>query len=165
MKYTKLKICTTLLLGAGLTGIQAQTSINTGGGNASGSGGSASYSVGQIVYKTHTGISGSVSQDIQQPYEISVVTELEEARDIILSATAYPNPASDYLTLELAASALLSIQSMTYQLYDIQGKLLQSEQITGKQTRIIMSHLVPATYFICVTNRNQPIKEFKIVKR
>ncbi len=73
MKYKNLKLSAILLLGLGLTGLQAQTSVNATGGNASGSGGSASYSVGQVVYTTHTGTNGSVAQGVQQPFEISVV--------------------------------------------------------------------------------------------
>lgn len=87
MKYKRLKFCAVLLLGLGLAGLQAQTSVNVTGGNASGSGGSASYSVGQFVYQTHTGTSGSVSEGVQQPYEISVVTGLEEAKGINLSVS------------------------------------------------------------------------------
>lgn len=49
------KIDTVLLLGLGLTGLQAQTSANATGGDASGGGGSASYSIGQVVYTTNTG--------------------------------------------------------------------------------------------------------------
>ncbi|MCK9290408.1 MAG: hypothetical protein WCR58_02960 [Bacteroidales bacterium] len=43
------------MLGLGLTGLQAQESGNAMGGNACGSGGSASYSVGQVVNITSTG--------------------------------------------------------------------------------------------------------------
>jgi len=46
MKYKKLKLSAVLLLGLGLTGLQAQQSINAAGGNATGSGGMVSYSVG-----------------------------------------------------------------------------------------------------------------------
>jgi hypothetical protein len=35
----------------GLTGVQAQTSVNAIGGNAWGSGGSANYSIGQVFYQ------------------------------------------------------------------------------------------------------------------
>jgi hypothetical protein len=169
MKYKKLKFSAVLLLGLGLTGLQAQTSVNATGGNASGSGGSASYSVGQVVYTTHTGTNGSVAEGVQQPFEISVVTGLEEAKGINLSVTAYPNPTTDYLTLSIDASTTLSIQSMSYQLYDMTGKLLQNEKITGNQTSIVMSNLVPATYFVRVvkTSRDlslQEIKTFKIIK-
>ena len=164
MKYKKLKFSALLLLGLGLTGLQAQESVNATGGNASGSGGTVSYSVGQVVYTTNIGTNGSVAQGVQQPYEISVVTGLEEAKGINLTVSAYPNPTTDYLTLEVDASTTLSIQSMAYQLYDMQGKLLQSEKITSNQTSIVMSNLVPATYFVKVTESNKEVKTFKIIK-
>jgi len=161
MRHKRLKLSAVLLLGLGLTGLQAQTSVNATGTNASGSGGTVSYSVGQVVYTTNTGASGSVAQGVQQPFEISVVTGLEEAKGINLSVTAYPNPTTDYLTLSISE---FEISNLTYQLYDISGKLLQSEKITGNQTNIVMSNLVPANYFVKVIAGNQLIKEFKIIK-
>ena len=124
MRHKKLKLSALFLLGLGITGLQAQTSINATGGNASGSGGSVSYSVGQVVYTNNTGTNGSVAQGVQQPYEISVVTAIEEAKGINLSVTAYPNPTTDYLTLSISA---FDISNVSYQLYDMNGKLLQSE--------------------------------------
>ena len=165
MRQKRLKLSAVLLLGLGLTGLQAQESVNATGGNASGSGGSASYSVGQVVYTTNTGTNGSVAQGVQQPYEISVVTAIEEAKGINLSVSAYPNPTTDYLTLEVDASTTLSIQSMTYQLFDMQGKLLQSKKITGNQTSIVMGNLVPAIYFVKVIQNKKKKKIFKVVKR
>ena len=161
MRHKRLKLSAVLLLGLGLTGLQAQTSVNATGTNASGSGGTVSYSVGQVVYTTNTGTSGSVAQGVQQPFEISVVTGIEEAKGINLSVSAYPNPTTDYLTLSISE---FEISNLTYQLYDISGKLLQSEKITGNQTNIVMSNLVPANYFVKVIAGNQLIKEFKIIK-
>jgi hypothetical protein len=84
-----------LFLGFSITGLHAQESVNTAGGNASGSGGSVSYSVGQIVYTTNTGDNGTVAQGVQQAYEISAVTGIEEANNISLIVSAYPNPTTD----------------------------------------------------------------------
>jgi len=162
MRHKKLKLSAVLLLGLGLTGLQAQTSINATGGNASGSGGSSSYSVGQVAYQTHTGTNGSVAQGVQQPFEISVVTAIEEAKGINLSVSAYPNPTTDYLTLEVKEYELSNLH---FQLYDMSGKLLQNEKITGNQTSIVMSNLVPATYFVKVTESNKEVKTFKIIKK
>ena len=149
------------MLGLGLTGLQAQTSVNATDGDVSGSGGSVSYSVGQVVYTTHTGTSGSVAEGVQQPYEISVVTGLEEAQSINLSVTAYPNPTTDYLTLRIDE---FEISNLSFQLYDMNGKLLQNEKITGNQTSIVMSNLLPATYFVKVIQGNKEVKTFKIIK-
>ena len=162
MRHKGLKLSAVLLLGLGLTGLQAQESVNATGGNASGSGGSASYSVGQVVYTTTTGTTGSVAQGVQQPYEISVVTGIEDAKGINLSVTAYPNPTTDYLTLRIDE---FEISNLSFQLYDMSGKLLQSEKLTGSQTSIVMSNLVPATYFVRVINEKQSVKEFKIIKQ
>jgi len=161
MRHKRLKLSAVLLLGLGLTGLQAQTSVNATDGDVSGSGGSVSYSVGQVVYTTHTGTSGSVAEGVQQPYEISVVTGLEEAKGIKLSVTAYPNPTTDYLTLEVKDVELLNLH---FQLYDMNGKLLQNEKITGNQTSIVMSNLVVATYFVKIIQGNKEIKTFKIIK-
>jgi len=161
MKYKKLKFSALLLLGLGLTGLQAQESVNATGGNASGSGGTVAYSVGQVVYTTNTGANGSVAQGVQQPFEISVVLAIEEAQGINLSVSAYPNPTTDYLTLEVNE---FELSNLNFQLYDISGKLLQNEKITGNQTSIVMSNLVPATYFVKVIQDNKEVKTFKIIK-
>jgi len=147
--------------GISSTGLQAQESVNATGGNASGSGGSASYSVGQVVYTSNTVTNGSVAQGVQQPYEISVVTRIEEAKGINLSVSAYPNPTTDYLTLEVKD---FELSNLHFQLYDMNGKLLQSEKIIGNQTSIVMSNLVPANYFVKVIQGNKEVKTFKIIK-
>jgi hypothetical protein len=169
MKCRKLILSTVLLFGLGLTGLYAQESTTTAGGEASGSGGSASYAVGQIVYTVNTGTTGSVVQGVQQPFEISVVTGLEEAIGINLIVSAFPNPATDYLLLKVDASTTLSIQSMSYQLFDMQGKLIESKNLEGIQTTIFMSNLVPATYFLKIVQTlpetsQQEIKTIKIIK-
>ncbi|WP_346854133.1 T9SS type A sorting domain-containing protein [uncultured Draconibacterium sp.] len=161
MRYKRLKLSAVLLLGLGLTALQAQESINPTGGNASGSGGSISYSIGQVAYQTHTGTNGSVAEGVQQPFEISVLTGIEEAKGINFSVTAYPNPTTDYLTLEVKD---FDVSNLLYQLYDTNGRLLQNQKITGKQTSIVMSNFVPATYFVKVTEGNKEVKTFKIIK-
>ena len=164
MKHKRLKLYVVLLFGLGLTGLQAQENVNATGGNASGSGGSASYTVGQVVYTTNTGTDGSVAHGVQQPFEISVVVGVEEANGIKLLVSAYPNPTTDFLQIKVDASTTLSIQSLTYQLFDMNGKLLQTKKLTGTETRIDMSSYVPSTYFVRVIKGNQSIKEFKIIK-
>jgi hypothetical protein len=161
MLHKRFKLCAILLLGLGLTGLQAQERVNATGGNASGSGGSASYSVGQVVYTTNTGTSGSVAQGVQQAYEISVVSGLEQAKGINLSFTAYPNPAIDYLTLSINE---FDVSNLSYQLYDMHGILLQNERISGNKTIIVLSNLVPANYFVKLSQGKQEVKTFKIIK-
>jgi hypothetical protein len=145
----------------GLATLQAQTTIATSGGNATGTGGSVSYTIGQVFYQTHTSTGGSVAEGVQQPWEISVVTSVEEANGINLTVAAYPNPASDYLKLEIND---FNFTDLSFQLFDIQGRVLQISKITDQTTTILMDNLVPAVYFVRVIQGNREVKTFKIVK-
>jgi len=149
------------MLALGLSGSQAQEGVSATGGSASGSGGTVSYTVGQAVCKTHAGTAGTVAEGVQQPYEVSVVTGIEEGEGIHLSVLAYPNPTRDYLQLKVEREALTD---PSYQLYDLQGRLLQSERIEGDQATIGMRELVPATYFVKVLQGGRVVKTFKIIK-
>ncbi len=161
MRHKRLKLSAILLLGLGLTGLQAQESVNSTGGNAVSSSGSVSYSVGQDSYHSPVGINGSVAEGVQQPYEISVITEIEEAKGITLSISVYPNPATNYLSLEIKD---IEITDLRFQLFDMQGKLLHNEKIVGNQTTIAMNKYAPATYFIKVFQDNTEVKTFKVIK-
>jgi hypothetical protein len=158
MKHKKVKL-SVLLLGLGLTA-QAQEAITTTGGNASSSEGSISYSVGQIVYKTNSGSTGSVAQGVQQPYEISILLGIED-NSINLKLTAYPNPTSNFLTLNASNSKL---STLNFELYDISGKLIESRKIISSSETIAMENLPNATYFLKVNNNNNEVKIFKIIK-
>ena len=162
MQQKKLKLCTAFLFIIGLTGLKAQSSIPASGGNASGSGGSVSYTIGQVVYSKNTGTNGSSAQGVQQPYEISVITGIDDALGIMLEMVVYPNPATDFLKLKLGDYEIVNLR---YQLYDINGSLLLNAMIEGQETDISMQTLKPSTYFLKVTQGNREVKTFKIIKK
>jgi hypothetical protein len=161
MRHKIVKLSAALFIGIGLTGLQAQNTIPASGGNASGSGGSVNYTVGQVVYTTNTGTNGSTAQGVQQPYEISIVTGIEKNQDISLEFSVYPNPATDFMKLKIEN---YEVQNLRFQLYDINGSLLQNNKVEGNETSIVMSNCMPATYFLKVTDKNKVIKTFKIIK-
>jgi len=159
MKQRKTLLSLAFLL-LGLGGLNAQENVSTTGGDASGSGGSSSYSVGQVVYTANTGTNGSVAQGVQQAYEIyaSVGIELTE---INLELVAYPNPTINSLTLTIGN---YNNEKLSYQLYDIQGKLLDSEQVISDETSIDMLDLPTSTYLLNILDNNSLIKTFRIIK-
>lgn len=165
MQHKKLKLSAVFLIIVGLSGLQAQEAIPATGGNASGSGGTASYTVGQVVYTTNTGTTGSVAQGVQQPYEISVVSGIEQAKGINLECTAYPNPTTDFFTLRVEN---YDNENLSYQLFDISGNLLENKKLTINETIITMANRVAAIYFLKViqtkNTSSQEIKTFKIIK-
>jgi len=157
MKLTRL--CLIVILITFTFSIKAQDNINSSGADITSDEGSISYSIGQTVYNTNTGTNGSISEGVQQPYEISVVSGIEE-KDITLSVSAYPNPTTDYLTLEL-----IEFENTNFQLININGKILQNEPIRNSYTRINMSNLINGLYFVKVIQNEIEIKVFKIIKK
>jgi len=126
MTLKKTIICTLFLSSLCIAILPAQPTIPASGGNATGTGGTVSYTIGQVVYTTYTGTNGTVSQGVQQPYEISIVTGIEEAIGISLEIMAYPNPATDFIILIIKN---YEVKNLSYQFYDINGSLLQDSKL------------------------------------
>lgn len=129
------------------------------GGDAIGSGGSAAYSVGQVLYNTDYGTNGSIIQGVQQPYEISVVLE-NNITGIDLSISLYPNPTSNFLILSIDKL----LPGTFYQLLDIKGNLIKKDKISETQTSIQVSEILPSTYFLSIGLEGKTIKTFRFIK-
>ena len=161
MKPQHLKYATWVLIGLFGSDVLAQQSISTAGGSASGSGGSVNYSIGQVFNNTISGSNGSIATGVQQPFEISVVTGIEEAEDITLQYAVFPNPAFDYLKLFVENSAN---KKLIYRLYDFHGKLLQTIKPIENLTYINVVKLLPGIYLLRIFDNDIEIKAFKIIK-
>ena len=138
--------------------LSAQENTVASGGKAMGSGGTVSYSVGQVVYTTNAGTNGSLSQGVQQPYVVSTTIGLNET-SIQLELAVYPNPTTNNLTLTTDDS-----ESLSYQLFNIQGAEISSKTLNSKTSNISLEGHPPATYFLKVIKNNKVIKAFKIIK-
>jgi len=167
----KIKALFTILILGLFFNLQAQEVIPSSGGEATGSGGSASYTVGQVVYKTNAGTNNnSIAEGVQQPFEISEVTGIEEAKDIDLVCKAYPNPVIETLQLEIGGSVMPNSQNLNYKLIDINGKILENKNIETlnresiTRASITMKQFAQGIYFLKVYNNQKIIKIFKIVK-
>ena len=160
MKKTNIYFPALILLGLTLTEVKAQSSLNASGGNATGIGGSASYSVGQLAYTVATGAGGSATAGVQQPIELFTSSH-EELESIKLSLSVYPNPASAIVNLQVTD---LKWNELSYQLFDLSGKLLADQKITGETSSISIENQPAGSYFLKVRQGNTEIKSFKILK-
>lgn len=154
------KIIQLLFILIGSLQLYAQEAVATSGGNAIGSTGSVSYTVGQVAYTTPTGSTGSVAQGVQQPFEIFTLTGAEFT-NITVNAVAYPNPAHSTLTIAITN---YSLEFMKYQLIDIMGRTIMENSINSTETILNMESLPMATYFLKLVDNNKEIKTFKIIK-
>ena len=152
-------ILSCFLLGWGTTHVFAQQGFVAAGGDGTGTGGSMSYSIGQVDYVSASSSSHYIIQGLQQPREISNVG-INEAK-VELTASVYPNPMKENLTLKMEVG---DMKNLYYQLYDEQGRLLMSNRIVNEQTTLNISYLSSSHYFLKVFNDNQELKTFKITK-
>jgi len=160
MRDKKLNLIIMLLLAGCLTGVSAQEAVLVAGGNAAGSGGKVSYSVGQIAYTSQAGSNGSVSQGVQQSYEITNVG-IENA-NINLEMSAFPNPTDDNLILTIND---IEFSNVKFKLVDATGKFLLEKKITDNQTTIDLSNYSSGIYFLNIQKGKSEIKSFKIIKK
>lgn len=163
MNKTRTFILYCCLICCGINKVTAQKGIVVTGGNASGTGGSVSYSVGQVAYTTIKDTTGTASAGVQQPFEIYVVTGIKETGIKLFSpsATVYPNPASEFITLKLEN---YKAENISYQLCDVQGKILTTKKADGNETKLSVAELTTAIYFFKVFDSNKQVKIFKIIK-
>ena len=155
------KIIFTLLLGFQIADFAvAQQSINAAGAEANGSGGSVSFSVGQVAYTAPSSSTGSLNEGVQQGYAVNPLGMDKTGSKMIFSV--FPNPAQDVLSLEIKGDQL---EGYTYEFVDAVGQLLKHGQITSQNTLINMKHLPAASYYVYVLNSNQEnVQSFPIIK-
>ena len=103
-------------------------------------------------------LSGDSSRFYYHPVSSGIPETIDE------QLTVYPNPVKDYLILKIDAASSLTGEMMSYSLFDLSGKLLESRKLEGNVTRISMRRLPPATYVIKISDGNKARKEFKIIK-
>lgn len=146
-----------------VTASQAQEATPATGGEASGIGGTVSYSVGQVVNATKSGVNGSVAEGVQQPFEISEVIYPDQPEETLL-CTVFPNPTTGYITLKVNDSRGIDLSSLNFQLFNLDGKRIDSRKLEEYETKIDMSYLKPKTYLLKVLDGHKALKTFKIIK-
>lgn len=156
----KTKFLFLALLSICFTGLQAQEAVVASGGDAVGPGSSsATYTVGEAVYTDVSDTGGESSQGVQQPYDILI--GISENEYISLTMSVYPNPTVTSVTLQIDE---LSLDDLRYQLYDITGKIIATVDLTSTVTEIPMGSLAAGTYYLSVSDSEQSLETFPIIK-
>lgn len=141
--------------------LSSSTSLNTSGGEAAGFGGSASFSIGQVVYSTNFTSDYTVSEGVQQPVLTEYFPEKPAEEKLPITFQAYPNPMTDYLILEVKN---LEDRKLDYELLDLHGRLLHRNPLQGSKTKITPRNLQSAVYLLRISENGKPIRTFKILK-
>jgi len=143
-----------------LIGINAQTAVVSSGLTVSSSGGSTSYSIGQILYKNNSTSNYILQEGVQQTYEIMPVglTPIEVENKIAV----FPNPFADVIIIKLNDYKLNNDSS--YSLFDANGKLINDGEIKQQLTAIPLIDILPGIYFVKVQLSKNEVITKKIIK-
>jgi len=123
-----------------------------------------SYSVGQVFY-TYIGSQSvyNVAQGIQHQETIKKI-DLVENIEAKAEAFVFPNPATDFVNITIKGMELKAGQQ-SYQLYDLQGRLIKQNTINDIQSQISLNHLSPSIYILSINANNKVLKTVKIIKQ
>ncbi len=160
-KIRFLSVGTFLCLLLCFSSVKAQLAIPCTGGIANGTGGSATFSIGQVNYITNLGANGTVCQGVQHAFEIFVVSGFEDVNYSNIQLLVYPNPTNDYLKLQVNAS---NVKCRVYQVLDSNGKLISAKLIENSETIIDLVNCASAIYYINIIEEEKILKTFKVIK-
>ncbi len=161
MNLTKSKLLPIFLLGLGIQA-HAQQSAVASGGNSAGSSGSASYSVGQVFYTSHSGPNASTSHGVQQAIEVSEDLSMEHFNPKNLQIVVYPNPSTSFVNLEIKD---FGSENLSYELYDLNGRSIDAKNVVNNLTKIDLDRLPSTIYFLSIKQEGKQIKNFKLIKK
>jgi hypothetical protein len=151
-----------LMMLIGAWSAQAQQAVLASSNDAVGTTGSISYSVGQVAYLLTTSADGFIIEGVQQPFEYQFHIGINEINGVSLKCSLYPNPAGSYSMLKIEGNDL---KNLRYQLYNMNGFLLQNIPVEVRETRINTEDLAPASYSLTVSNNDRIFQSFILIRK
>lgn len=154
----KRKLLCVMLASTFCLGVSAQPLdlVAASGASFKNNSGYISFSIGELFTATLTSPSALLTQGFQQ-------TRLRKGVSVVgtsaINMSVYPNPVQDLLILHVEKP-----EGFDFLLYDSRGGLLLSGNVRDMRTEIDLSALVPAIYILRVTNYNEEVRLFQIVK-
>lgn len=145
-------IAATILLSCTVT---AQQNTVTTGGDASGTNGSVSYTIGQIDYVYVENGSNSANAGVQQPYEFFIVG----LNDLNYITALYPNPTYDELNLKIE-----NPENMTFRIFDASGRLILEKASLTSENIISVTSWAKGNYNLQLFSNGETVETVKIIK-
>ena len=136
----------------------AQNAISSTGGHFKTTGGSTSFTVGQVAYVLKKGNGSYLNEGVQQVYtkKTTPVEELVYLKEVQL----YPNPTHETMTLILSSKEDVQVR---YTIMDYLGKEIKNGIILSEKSEISLRDLPSGNYFISLKSKKEN-RIFKMVK-
>jgi hypothetical protein len=138
--------------------VLAQERPVASGGEASGTGGTVSYTIGLPDYLTYSANNGTLSQGLQQAYELLSLNVAEWNKDF--KVAIYPNPVIDYLVIEIPETD----PELSYHIISSEGKVVKNGRLSDIKTTVDLNAFVSEGYFIEIRKNNLPVRQYQFIK-
>jgi hypothetical protein len=135
-----------------------QNALSAAGGHFKTSGGSTSFTVGQVAYVLKNGTGSYLNEGIQQVYtkKTTPIEELVYLKEVQL----YPNPTQETMTLILSSKEDVQVR---FTIMDYLGKEIRNGNILSEKSEISLRDLPAGNYFISLKSKKEN-RIFKMVK-
>lgn len=136
----------------------AQNAISSTGGHFKTTGGSTSFTVGQVAYVLKKGTGSYLNEGVQQVYtkKTTPIEELVYLKEVQL----YPNPTHETFTLIMSTKEDIQV---IYTIMDYLGKEIRNGNILSEKSEISLRDLPSGNYFISLKSKKEN-RIFKVVK-
>lgn len=137
--------------------LYAQEVISTQGDSYDNGVNTIDFTIGETVIETVSDGSNDVTQGFHQTN--LTITNIEDL-DVNFLVNIYPNPTSDFVNLTVEKYG-----GITYQIYDMGGRLVEEAILTSSTTNVNVSDYSKGTYMLTLTQPDKKkIKTYKIIK-
>jgi len=147
-----------VLLFYGIFQTAAQEVISSGGDYYNNGTVSLSWTLGEPVTETITDGTNILTQGFQQS-KLSA-TEIFNINSDNFNISLFPNPTQNFINLKTS-----DFENLSYNISDINGKLLKEGKLISESTEISVKKLPAAVYFFTIFDNKQIIKIFQVVKQ
>lgn len=117
-----------------------------------------SVTIGEPVTETAIGTTNQLTQGFHQT-NVLITSITNYSSDLELQL--FPNPSANYITIRMPKL----IEELNYSILDLKGKIIVDGQLISKETRLNVKNYPVGVYFITITNKQQQLKSYKLVKQ
>lgn len=165
------KLIFTVGLGIAILTANAQTTspelVSSAGDSFNNTSYQLDWSIGELSTETYAGSQNTLTQGFHQGTYI--ITSIDENPLLEFTITAFPNPTSNFISLKVNASTMLStgsskVESLQFAVTDLSGKISQTGKILNETEQINFSNYAVGTYIVTISQNNQLVKTVKIIK-
>ena len=138
--------------------VYGQEVISSQGDTYSNGNNSIDFTIGEPVIATVSDGTNDLTQGFHQT--LLTIVNVEDL-DVMFSVNIFPNPTSDMVKLNIE-----KYEGLSYQIFDVAGKLIIKDIITDQKTSVNVSNYPKGTYLLTLTNQEKnKIKSYKIIKK